>query len=805
MNPIKLTLTNFLGIRAGLGVDEVTVDLTMDGALIALVGPNGAGKSTILDNLHPFRLMPSRSSSYSPNAFSYFDQTYGDAKKELVWTHEGLTYVSTIIIRGSLKNPTQQCYLMIVGEDGQRGPATLPDGTASDGKTKVYDALVEHIVGAPELFFTAAFAAQGRSTLDKYTAGDIKTLMGDLLGLEGLRELSARAGGEAKAYKAKVDALRDKGARAEAIGAEIHAAEDAVGNADAAVDLATDHLREARAEKDACDQRLLEARHAAANQAETRRRRETLAEQIRLNTEREAAALSTLETSRIERVDSIENGRAQANTERSRVQAAVAAAQRRLEQANATLARREAIDGATARQEAMAPELAAAREAVAEAERLATEAAAARSAEQDAAAAVKLAGQQGQSLAKACEGVRARAALTDDVPCAGTDLQGRCKLLADAMTAKADLPAKDAEVEQARDAYRTAVARKEDAEKARQALGDLPDVAAARQRLAALETEHRELAALAAQQEAVTAATLSAVEAEDEIDAADTTIAELDERIEKAQAQLAAAEADHARAVETTRATYAQERATLQRELDALPPTDDAELEVAQERAEAAALRVTACEEAVETARAALATATGAVEALRREQEALQTDIAKLRTFEDEVAHWTLLAKALGNDGVIALTIDDAGPSITAIANDLLTECYGPRFSVALVTQEETKTGTLRETFDIRVFDAERGDEKSLADTSGGQRVWINEALTRAIAIYQAQASGRRYECLFSDESDGALDAEKKRQFARVKRWALDRVGAERELFISHSAEVQECADAQIAVDQLAA
>ena len=804
MNPLRLTLTNFKGIQSGMGVDEITVDFSMPGELIALCGPNGCGKSTILDNAHPYRVMPSRASSYSPNAFSYFDQTYGDAKKELIWTHEGTTYLSTIIIRGSLKNPTQQCYLMI--QDGEiQIPAALPDGTRSDGKTKVYDALVEHIVGAPELFFTAAFAAQGRSTLDKYTAGDIKTLMGDLLGLEGLRELSARAGGEAKAYKAKVDALRDKGARAEAIEIDIAEAAGVVIGACVSVDQSTDHLREARAEKDACDQRLLEARHAAANQAETRRRRGTLTEQIRLNDEREAAALSTLATSCEERADGIKHGRQQAEGERQRVQAALTAAQRRLDQANATLARREAIDGATARQEALEPELAAAREAVIEAERVATEAVAFRTAEQEAAAAVKLAEQEGQSLAKACEGLRTRAALTDDVPCAGTDLQGRCRLLADAMTAKADLPAKDAEVEQAREVYRAAVARHADAEKARLALGDLPDVAGARQRLAALETEHRELATLAAQQEAVTAAQLAAVEAEEEIAAATTTIAELDERIEKAQAQLAAAEADHAKAVETTRATYAQERATLQRELDALPPTDDAELEVAQERAEAAALRVTACEEAVETARAALATATGAVEALRREQEALQTDIAKLRTFEDEVAHWTLLAKALGNDGVIALTIDDAGPSITAIANDLLTECYGPRFSVALITQETTKANTLRETFDIRVFDAERGDEKSLADTSGGQRVWINEALTRAIAIYQAQASGRRYECLFSDESDGALDSEKKRQFARVKRWALDRVGAERELFISHSAEVQECADVQIAVDQLAA
>ena len=203
--------------------------------------------------------------------------------------------------------------------------------------------------------------------------------------------------------------------------------------------------------------------------------------------------------------------------------------------------------------------------------------------------------------------------------------------------------------------------------------------------------------------------------------------------------------------------------------------------------------------------RAGLESERGRVAALESEREAIQASLAKLKGYEAEAAHWTLLAKALGNDGIIALSIDDAGPTITALANDLLTECYGPRFTVALVTQEETNAGTLKETFDIIVYDAERGDEKSLKAVSGGQRVWINEAITRAIAVYLAQSSGRPCECVFADEADGALDPEKKRQYAAVKRWALDRIGAKREFFISHSSEVRDSADATIDVAQLAA
>ena len=65
MTPHWIRLKNFTGIQAGLGRDEIVIDLdklTDGAALVAIVGPNGAGKSTLLDNLTPFRIMPSRAS-----------------------------------------------------------------------------------------------------------------------------------------------------------------------------------------------------------------------------------------------------------------------------------------------------------------------------------------------------------------------------------------------------------------------------------------------------------------------------------------------------------------------------------------------------------------------------------------------------------------------------------------------------------------------------------------------------------------------------------------------------------------------
>ena len=57
-----------------------------------------------------------------------------------------------------------------------------------------------------------------------------------------------------------------------------------------------------------------------------------------------------------------------------------------------------------------------------------------------------------------------------------------------------------------------------------------------------------------------------------------------------------------------------------------------------------------------------------------------------------------------GGDG-IALDIDDAGPTFSALANDLLLACYGPRFNAGGDHAVGDGEGELREDFDIIVHD----------------------------------------------------------------------------------------------------
>jgi exonuclease SbcC len=142
--------------------------------------------------------------------------------------------------------------------------------------------------------------------------------------------------------------------------------------------------------------------------------------------------------------------------------------------------------------------------------------------------------------------------------------------------------------------------------------------------------------------------------------------------------------------------------------------------------------------------------------------------------------------------------VEPRQPSREAKAGSEVAVHCSPRFTVSIQTLLETAKGDQREGFDIRVYDAESAESKSLTCMSAGERTIIESCLTRAIALYLAHSSGRKYMTLFSDEADGALDPDRKRMFMAMKRQVLRLGGYEREFFISQTPELAAMADAVI-------
>jgi uncharacterized protein YerC len=136
-------------------------------------------------------------------------------RQGLVWEHGGLRYRSQLVFRLNGKKKTE-AFLHVRRGDSWR-PMRLDDGTVSDGKVDTYVQCVEGILGSAETFFTSVFAAQGRRQSSAYKNGEIKTLLADLLGLDEIRALGAKALETAKLLKAGFTVRQELAAMADVV------------------------------------------------------------------------------------------------------------------------------------------------------------------------------------------------------------------------------------------------------------------------------------------------------------------------------------------------------------------------------------------------------------------------------------------------------------------------------------------------------------------------------------------------------------------------------------------------------------
>jgi DNA repair protein SbcC/Rad50 len=805
--PLKLTLTGFKGVRSGLGRETLTLDLEAlvgEGSLVAIAGANGRGKTTVMDNLHPYMVMPSRAGADGLGAFSYYDHVYlPESQKELVWRHGGKTFKTNLVFRVNGKKKTEA--FLFEQADGKWRPVALADGTVSDGKVETYERAVEAILGPQETFFTSVFSAQGKRPLSAFKNGEIKALLADLLGLEQVRAQGARAAEVVRLLKSGLAMVRqEQGQAAEELArlnlevgkvdgaaADVAAARSARGGAAAQLDQARQVLAKVLADQQAA--------------AETEARRQALAgDRTRIEKER-AEAIGRLdeEGQRLRRreVDLVQRMEARRRDHLGRRQAMI-----RQRGALPALAELGQFVARAGRRRGLARRVVELRRERATA------------AQADASRLEHVRGQvrllrlsmqgiereAGQVALRQVE-LQRRFGLAQAVPCAGTDLQARCQLLGEANEAKALLPSagatmaelsrrKEDATTQAKGAEAEATRLADAGERRNQAEAKLEraqrradryEVTAAR----AGEVEQARTALTAIDEELVrTEAVPQAETAEEASERAE--IAAAAQRLTGERARIGQASAEGLSRIEAQRAQ--------------LPAPFDAGRVADSRAAAAAAERSAMVAEAAEIAAVQRHEQAKALhDRLARAADAKGSADRRASDVETELSAWSLLSKCLSNDGVIALDIDDAGPTFSALANDLLLACYGPRFTLEVITQSETAKGELREDFDIVVHDGLRDESKSLKLVSGGERVWINECLTRAIALYLAGNTGRRYGTLFCDEADGPLDPEHKRMFMAMKLEVLRLGGYACEFFVSQTPELTGMADRVIDLESM--
>lgn len=260
------------------------------------------------------------------------------------------------------------------------------------------------------------------------------------------------------------------------------------------------------------------------------------------------------------------------------------------------------------------------------------------------------------------------------------------------------------------------------------------------------------------------------------LDAAEARLAELDPQIADLDAQIA----------------------RLTAEADAVDPGDRPP---APPDLDAARRAVAEADAAAKRAQEAAGAAQAALDAARASAGRAEQLAVELAAADADVADWTLLADSLGRDGLQAMEIDAAGPELTALVNDLLHTCVSTRWTVSIETQRLSADGKRTiEGCEVRVLDTERGRDASAETLSGGERVLVGEAVSLALSMLACRRTGAEGATLVRDETGAALDAANARAYVAMLRRAAGLVGASKVLFVSHSADVQELADARVCV-----
>lgn len=802
MRPLKLTLEGFTGIRSGRGKESITIDLTTipsSAQLVAFVGPNGNGKTTILDNLHPYRVMPSRSSTLGPTGFSYWDHLCSPAaKKDLVWEHEGRRYMSSLAFKSTAKTRKADCFLFAWDADqGKWEPARLADGTLSDGKTDTYDRCVDAILGIPETFFTSAFSAQCRKSISAYGSTEVKALLASILEHDDLRTLSSKAAAVGKHLRVHLESLQDKLAQARGAEADIDAARGQLVELDASIKAAQTGEQEALASVDGHRKALALLEAKRDSQAQDEEQRTFIEQQIAKATENADTLKRNVQQSADAEIERLTNERNKAEVDLGKASKLRAQGEEELLRLAGVIAKGDDIRSACSELPVLQQELVTIDSETAQRNAKLAELRPLRQAMQTDLEAQTRIHTSANGKIETIARLKETSSLIESVPCAGSQLQQRCPLLGNANKARDGIAQQEAELQDMRSQYRVLRGRIEGSQTK---LGIVDELEA---RLSELSKRRMTVASRISE-----LSRLSGMKPM--LDDAAQRLPALEEA--KRQFLLYKAETEASLAGYGTK--VAQLRKQLAIEIARIDTTTGAEVTALRQRLSQLSAPVTELEMAgarrslqtaiaeVETVRVRLqgmanekVTRLATIDTLRMSLERLESAKVEAARIGDEIASWKLLEKGLGNDGLIALSIDDAGPEIATLCNDLLRESYDARFAIRIDTQTSTQAGNLKETFEVNVRDQHTGDDKSLRDMSPGERTWVNECLTRAIALYVGESQGVQFHTLFTDEADGALDAERKRQFMQMKRAVLARGGYEREYFISQTPELWEMAD----------
>lgn len=773
----KLRARGFKGIKRGIDLDEIEIDFTGKGGLIALDGANGRGKTSVLDLLHPFDCLASRDGSLYTHCF------LRNSEKELAFTYGGKHYRTLI---------------KIDSESGRsEGYAWIDHSEASvvKGKISEYHKWAIQEFGSPELFFASIFCAQNSKKISDMTVGTLKSLFVEFLRLERYEAWSDTSKQAANIIEGRISQVDN----------QISALTEATTKKDE-VSFALDGYRvktlptwedeKERLQRELAEKRLqIDGLKETINKntlaLERKRDLQTQIDQLNADLANEkdtaAAEINALSVKYREIKGELADKLAFL-LERGKIEAA-ADRQRDLE--NSLVVLQSAIDRLTGEQSenqgkihVIETELAALRQSL---KTLETDPENLRLGKIIEEAEWNVAEKERQFRDLALDfqllALQAEISSLEKAALVGDGIDATCQ----SVTCAAIKSVNEARERLPVVINSLAVRKSEIGKKEDQLIEEIKAIKAGtgetlnqkEKRIAwlkqwnqdatveifakesALANAKREATAiteqLTANRQQIAKARLEITQQKaladrlPEIQIAEARKTDLEKQLTEVTEQGTARKAEWQR----KEASFANQSDLLENRLAEIiidGRAEDLIVQVKDDIKEIETVKLADVDKEIQLTRDKIAALQAELKQIESAGKELEEVKARRDSLTVEASRWRYLQQACGKNGLQALEIDGAAPLISARANELLAMGYGPQYSIRIDTQDEEG----REDLDIKVI-SEFGED-SLKQKSGGERVWLLHPIRLAMTLLSKEKSGRHWDYAAFDEQDGALD-----------------------------------------------
>jgi len=771
MKILNLKLRGAIGIMKGLGKEEIEIDFAQfENGLIALTGKNGAGKTTVMENLHPYRTMVSRSGSLQSHFY------LKDSFRILTFELDGKLYESHIkidaITGGSEAYLSQLIWSSTAENNTERKPL-------NDGKRSTYDDELEKLLGSQKLFFNSVFSGQKSKGIAELETSDRRKLFYELLNLNSYEVPLEKSKKELKACELQLASIEgqissidvSEGNKSELENTRVDTL-NKIANTELAISKSEEEVEKLNSGIKECDieiaklgekqkandqlvERIGDIKNKSIELTENRNRKI-----IKLNSDLEdTKKLISHNQKLLQNKDEIErqiSKRVTLQVELSDLK----------EEKSVLISRKNGLNQQYNDQLQSFNVL---EEKIRKDE----------SGLNHYTSKVKISESN-------LEQIKKDMSLIDGVPC-DEEVGNNCQFLKNAYSSK-DL------FEQATNQLQELIDKKlyysELVEKGKAELSSKKQVADEKYDFSAREINSKLKALeddISSIEELLNKIGTSWEQQKAGLQEAETNVKVLTEKMENIQTIIDEASDNYDKQF----IEFENQIEELRKKLD---PNIVDKIDALNTKHDELTSELENHRSDISADQGQLDYLKGVLSDIEAQLETLQKNEIKLKSLNDqkaqiqtEIKDWTFLTKAFDKTGIPVLKLENSGYEITTIANDLLS-LFENQFRIVFETTQLTKDKKkMKETFNINVL---RGDDVTeISNFSGGEQVWIETALQLAISLL-IRSQGKNLKTTFLDEADGALDINNAHLYLEMLRKGHNKSGVHNTFLITHRPEL---------------